>query len=182
MQKELPEVNLMEKGPRVRTVYLSGEITHETLESCIREIQLIQAEKKSTKPIKLFINTPGGCPYSSLALYDFISTCKTPIHTYAMGMCMSGGTLVWLAGKKKYTYLNTTFMFHTIAGGVSDGKLYESKVDIKESERVFDLMCEIYDHHSLHDLEWWKQRLQYKDVYIPASQIGDLGIDYTIVQ
>jgi ATP-dependent protease ClpP protease subunit len=95
---------------------------------------------------------------------------------------MSGGTIVWLAGEKRYACQNTTFMFHTVSSGGGGGKLYENKIDVKESERIFDVMCGVYDIHSSHDTDWWKERLQFKDIYLTPSGVSDHGIEFELLK
>ena len=46
----------------------------------------------SEKPIKMFINSPGGSVTAGLAIYDTMQFSKCPIHTYVMGLIQ-----VWVA-------------------------------------------------------------------------------------
>ena len=66
-------------------------------------------------PIRLFINSYGGCVYDGLALVDVIKRSRTPVHTFCIGSCMSMAMWIWLAGEKRYMGANGTLMFHDLS-------------------------------------------------------------------
>ena len=71
------------------------------------------------KPIKLYINTPGGDLDMCLALIDIMEASQTPIYTYNIGMCASAGLFIFLAGSKRFTLKNGQFLYHSGSGGAS---------------------------------------------------------------
>ena len=89
------------------------------------------------KPIKLLINTPGGYLYEGFSLIDTILASKTPVYTYNMGICMSMGFLIYIAGAKRFTLKNATFLHHEGTRGniESTSKFLDSAEFNKRHER-----------------------------------------------
>lgn len=69
-------------------------------------------EEKDRKPILLYINSLGGSVPDGYALIDAIMTSKTPVYTINQGYCYSMGFLIFLAGNKRYSMPNSTYLMH----------------------------------------------------------------------
>ena len=52
-----------------------------------------------TKPIYLYINSPGGGVTAALSMYDTMQFIKAPVGTLCMGMAASAATLILAAGE-----------------------------------------------------------------------------------
>jgi ATP-dependent Clp protease protease subunit len=158
-----------------RTIHLFKEIELDSSSMVIMGIQ-IMVRKNKTKPIHIFINTEGGCFYSSIAIYDFIVSCtETPIYTYNMGQCMSAGATIFMAGDKRFMYKNSVFMLHSVST-VADGKAFHIKGESEECEKIFDQMCQIYSDASNMTKKQWKQTLKYVDKYYRSEAALELKI------
>ena len=122
-------------------------------------------EPEDREPIKVYINTPGGSLHATLTMVDAIKMSKTPVITINTGTAFSGGFFVFIAGHRRVSYPNATFLFHegsTGGGGPQDaGKFrnYASFYDkMLEKLKVLTLENtkikeEVYDKHKLDD--WW---------------------------
>ena len=64
------------------------------------------------KPIKIYIQSPGGMLTSTFTMIDSIKLSKTPVYTIAMGETYSGGFFTFLAGHKKFAYPHASFLYH----------------------------------------------------------------------
>lgn len=131
-----------------RNILLCDSITQGSVDRAINKIIEINEDddKKSEiykdwnrDPIMLFINSYGGCVYDGLALVDMIKQSRTPVHTIAVGACMSMGLWVWLSGKERLIGENATLMFHDICGMVF-GKTEDLKQDLKEAQRLQEML------------------------------------------
>lgn len=138
----------MKSTPMYRNILLSDEITASSVEKVINTIFSInydddqkEAEYKEFKrePIKLFINTNGGNAYDAFALGDVIRNSKTPVHTIALGWCMSAGFLIYLFGHKRYMSEYATLMYHDVSTGMN-GKTQYVKQELKEMQRIANMM------------------------------------------
>ena len=88
------------------------------------------------RPINLYINSPGGCVYSALALINAIEYSKTPVITHALGMVMSGALYVMASGHIRKAHKYSSFMFHEIIASHPYSSLTWIKNDVKECERL----------------------------------------------
>ena len=77
------------------------------------------------KPIKIYVDSPGGSLVGALTIADSIKMSTTPVYTINMGAAYSGGLLVFVAGHKRYAYKSASFLFHegsTSTGSIDAGK------------------------------------------------------------
>ena len=79
-------------------------------------IQMNIAEKDipedSLQPIKIFLFSYGGDLSQATALCDVIEASRIPIVTICMGVAMSAGFLIFLAGKRRYALKQSTLLVH----------------------------------------------------------------------
>ena len=77
----------------------------------------IPANKR--KPIKIYIDSPGGDLSATFTMIDAIRLSKTPVWTVNVGMAYSGGFFTYIAGHKRFAYPHSSFMYHE--GSASNG-------------------------------------------------------------
>lgn len=75
--------------------------------------------KEELKPIYLFIHSYGGDLDQCYALVDIISSSRIPIITVAMGVAMSAGFMIFLAGHKRYAFKHSNLMVHKGQASIS---------------------------------------------------------------
>lgn len=149
-----------------RSLYLFDEIYTQSVEEVIRRIVSINSydrtqeeeidEPTKCPPIDLYINSPGGIVYDGFALIDVIQQSKTPIHTYALGSCMSMAIPIFAAGDKRFAYKNTTFLYH----GISQ-ELWGNALCIRNTAQELDRLQFRYDNILLQNTD------------IPAEQLEE---------
>lgn len=66
------------------------------------------------KPIKLYITSNGGAVFQVFSAIDTIQSMKIPVHTICKGFVASAGTLLSLAGKKRYITENSYMLIHEL--------------------------------------------------------------------
>jgi ATP-dependent Clp protease protease subunit len=133
---------LVERG----IVWLCGEINKASARRVATS--LMWSMVKGTRPIFVFLSTPGGDVDAALALYDTIKglvDSGVEIYTVAVGECFSAGTIVLQAGLKRFITPNTYLMIHEISswnlGKVSEQ--LETAHYLKEyQDRVFKILAE----------------------------------------
>ena len=73
-------VDLFDKLLEDRVLFITGEI-NDRLANFIVPAMLYLANESSRKPIKLYINSPGGSITAGMAIYDTMRTISCPVHT-----------------------------------------------------------------------------------------------------
>ena len=82
-----------------RIVWLGSEIDASVSNSIIQQLTALALED-ATKPITLYINSPGGSIVDGMAIYDVIRRSTAPVHAVVVGMAASMGAVI-LSGCKK---------------------------------------------------------------------------------
>lgn len=102
-----------------RGIFISDAITSEIVPRVVETIKIYNAldndceiPVEERKPIKIYINSPGGELYSAFSIVNAIKASKTPIHAYVLGSAYSGGFLITIACNKRFAYPYSSFMFH----------------------------------------------------------------------
>lgn len=91
------------------------------------------------KPIKLLLYSYGGDGQACFSLLDVIALSKTPVYTINMGVAMSAGFLILLAGHKRFCLKNSTALAHSGSGGAS-GTFEQTEAQMKDYKRFVDTM------------------------------------------
>ncbi|KAF4623504.1 hypothetical protein D9613_001587 [Agrocybe pediades] len=130
---------------RERVIMLHGPIRDDDSTLIVAQMLFLEAED-STKPIHLYINSPGGSVTAGLAIYD--TYVSSPIHTYSLGLAASMGSLLLAAGEKgkRHCLPNASIMIHQPSGGAS-GQASDIAIHAKEILRIRRLLTGIYQHH-----------------------------------
>lgn len=100
-----------------RRLYINSDIDESIISTIVYHILRYNREDKNIpvskrKPIRLYINTCGGSVFSGMGLVDAIISSKTPVYTINQAMCASMGFYIFIAGTKRYSMPNATFLMH----------------------------------------------------------------------
>ncbi|MEK7584842.1 MAG: ATP-dependent Clp protease proteolytic subunit [Patescibacteria group bacterium] len=112
-----------------RIIFLGDVITAPQANAIIAQL-LFLASQDDKKPIKLYINTPGGTVTDGLAIYDTMQHIKAPVSTICVGLAASMGALLLAGGSKGHRYAlpNAEIMIHQVLG---DAQGQASDIKIK---------------------------------------------------
>lgn len=101
-----------------RIVMLTEEVTDQLASTVVAQLLFLESQDP-TKPISLYINSPGGSVTAGFAIHDTMRHIKCPVHTICMGMAASMGAFLLTAGEKgkRFALPNSTIMIHQPLGG-----------------------------------------------------------------
>jgi len=88
---------------------------------------------KERKPIRLYINSPGGNTTEGFSLVSTIELSKTPIYTINIGQWSSMAFLIGIVGHKRFSLPNMRFLMHEGYTGA-----YESSSKAQDLMRFLD--------------------------------------------
>lgn len=144
--------NLQLPSPELLTYYRNLEdrviwIDYGVDESVLEVSKLIMYFNKEDKdvpveqrkPIKLLLYSYGGDGQACFSLLDVIALSKTPVYTVNMGVAMSAGLLILLAGHKRFCLKTSTALAHSGSGGAS-GTFEQTEAQMKDYKRFVDTM------------------------------------------
>ena len=127
---------LMQKFLNTRQIILSGEVNKELAEKVIRQLLILEADSAS-KPIYVYIDSPGGDVDAGFAIFDMIRFIKPPVYTIGMGLVASAGALILLAAPKNYRLglPNSHYLIHQPLSGIQ-GVATDIEIHAKEIEKI----------------------------------------------
>lgn len=131
-----------------RIICLHSQVNSQVASSIIAQLLFLEGENNQ-KPIHLYINSPGGSVTDGLAIYDTMQLIKAPVHTIAMGMAASMGSLLLAAGAPGHRKAlpNSRIMVHQPSGGAS-GPASDIDIAAREILRLRTLLNGIYATHT----------------------------------
>ena len=127
---------LMQKFLNTRQIILSGEVNKELAEKVIRQLLILEADSAS-KPIYVYIDSPGGDVDAGFAIFDMIRFIKPPVYTVGMGLVASAGALILLAAPKnrRLGLPNSHYLIHQQLSGIK-GVATDIEIHAKEIEKI----------------------------------------------
>ena len=126
------------------------------------------------KKITLLIFSYGGDLSQATALCDVIETSRIPIVTVCMGVAMSAGFLIFLAGKERYILPQSTLLIHK-GRAAFEGSADEINEAQKNYKKTLEKVKDYIIGHTAIDEKTFKKN-QSRDWYIEGEDIIKYGI------
>lgn len=111
-------INIYDRLYRERIIFL-GRGINDSLANQIIAVMLYLDSEDNTKPIYLYINSPGGSVTAGLAIYDTMQHIKSEVVTICVGLAASMGAFLLAAGSKgkRLALPHSRIMIHQPFGG-----------------------------------------------------------------
>lgn len=137
---------------------------------------LYLAREDPAKPIRLYINSPGGQVYSGMAIYDTMQQIECPVSTVAVGFTASFGTVLLTAGAKgmRYALPNATIHMHQPLGG-AQGQASDIAIQANEILRLRKSLNQILSHHTGQPIERIEEDTD-RDRFMSAEEATEYGL------
>lgn len=137
---------------------------------------LYLAREDPTKPIRMYINSPGGQVYAGMAIYDTMQQVECPVSTVAVGFTASFGTILLTAGAKgmRYALPNATIHMHQPLGG-AQGQASDIAIQAQEILRLRTTLNTILSQHTGQTVEKIAEDTD-RDLYMTPQQARDYGL------
>ena len=132
-------------------------------------------EESELRPVILLIHSFGGDLDQAQALCDVIEASRIPIITVCLGVAMSAGFLIFLAGKRRYAFKQSQFLAHS-----GSASFQGTAEQIEEGQKNYKKQLEqmkryILSHTEIDEKLFNKNRT--KDWYITGKdEIESYGI------
>ncbi len=126
------------------------------------------------KPIILYITSNGGYVYQVFTAIDTINNMKVPVHTVCKGFVASAGTLLSLAGKKRYITENSYMLIHELRTA-SWGKFTQIAESFENAKQLMEHIKQYYVKKTLMTYEELDEQLK-KDICWDADMCIKKGL------
>jgi ATP-dependent Clp protease protease subunit len=132
---------------KIRTVLVSGEITHEVADKAISQLLILDADNHD--PIRVIISSQGGHVDSGYAIHDVLRYVESPIITVGAGWCASIAVPILLAAEKerRYSLPNTRFLLHQPSGGAG-GQASDIRIAAEEIVKLRERLNALIAHET----------------------------------
>lgn len=155
---------------------------HDDLSSLIVAQLLFLQSENSTKPVHMYINSPGGSVTAGLAIYDTMQYVKPPVATWCVGQACSMGSLLLSAGAKgmRHALPNSRIMIHQPSGGVQ-GQATDIVIQAEEIQKLKKQLTEIYAKHSGQPSDLLYAKME-RDTFLSPVEAKELGLIDSVLE
>ena len=124
-----------------RFLFLGSEVNDSIANSLVAQMLYLDSED-SSKPIYLYINSPGGSVTAGLAIYDTIQYVKSEVVTICVGLAASMGAFLLAAGTKgkRVALPHSRIMIHQPLGGTSRRQASDIEIEAREILRMKEML------------------------------------------
>ncbi|MCP9777068.1 ATP-dependent Clp protease proteolytic subunit [Cyanobium sp. T1G-Tous] len=159
-----------------RILFLGSEVTDAVANALVAQMLYLDSEDNS-KPIYLYINSPGGSVTAGLAIYDTMQYVKSDVVTICVGLAASMGAFLLGAGTKgkRLALPHSRIMIHQPLGGTSQRQASDIEIEAKEILRIKDML-----NHSMADMTGQPfekiEKDTDRDYFLSAAEAKDYGL------
>lgn len=131
-----------------RIIFVGTPIESQMANTIVAQLLLLDSQNPEQE-IQMYINCPGGEVYAGLAIYDTMRYIKAPVSTICVGIAMSMGSVLLMAGDKgkRMALPNSRIMIHQGSAGFR-GNTPDLEVQAKEVLHLRDKLVSIYHEHT----------------------------------
>ncbi len=159
-----------------RILFLGQEVTDAVANSLVAQMLYLDSED-STKPIYLYINSPGGSVTAGLAIYDTMKYVKSDVVTICVGLAASMGAFLLSAGtkNKRLALPHSRIMIHQPLGGTSQRQASDIEIEAKEILRIKEML-----NHAMADMTGQSfekiEKDTDRDYFLSAKEAKEYGL------
>lgn len=160
---------------RERIVFVTGQVEDNMASLIVAQLLFLESENPS-KPISMYINSPGGVVTAGMAIHDTMQYIKPRVSTVCVGQAASMGSFLLAAGEPgmRIALPNARIMVHQPSGGAR-GMASDIEIQAREILRIRKRMNDLYVKYtgqSLTDIENAMDR----DTFLEAEEAQKFGL------
>ena len=158
-----------------RILFLGQEVNDGVANALVAQMLYLDSDD-SSKPIYLYINSPGGSVTAGMAIYDTMQFIKPDVSTLCIGQAASMGALLLAAGQKgkRFCLPNSRVMIHQPLGGFQ-GQASDIEIHAKEILFLKEKLNQILATHTGQTLKKIAADTD-RDNFLSAEQSVDYGM------
>jgi ATP-dependent Clp protease, protease subunit len=161
---------------RERIIFLTEEVDDNIANYLVAYMLYLDSED-NTKPIYLYINSPGGSVTAGMAIYDTMQYIKSEVVTICVGLAASMGAFLLAAGSKgkRLALPHSRIMIHQPLGGTGRRQASDIAIEAQEILRIKGLLNQIMADRSGQDISKIEKDTD-RDYFLSAAEAKEYGL------
>ncbi len=174
-------INIYERLFRERIIFLAEEVDDAIANAIVAYMLYLDSEDPS-KPIYLYINSPGGSVTAGMAIYDTMQYIKSDVVTICVGLAASMGSFLLAAGTKgkRLALQHSRIMIHQPSGGTR-GQASDIEIEAREILRIRRQLNQIYANNTSQPLEKIEKDMD-RDFFMSAEEAKAYGLIDQVIE
>lgn len=175
-------ISIYERLFRERIIFLTEEVDDGIANAIVAYMLYLDSED-STKPIYLYINSPGGSVTAGMAIYDTMQYIKSDVVTICVGLAASMGAFLLNAGSKgkRLALPHSRIMIHQPSGGVGRRQATDIEIEAARIVQVRRDLNQLMAEHSGQDLARIEKDSD-RDYFMSAAQAKEYGLIDRVIE
>jgi ATP-dependent Clp protease, protease subunit len=158
-----------------RIIMVAKPVDREMAAAIVAQLLVLDA-KDPTKPITVYVNSPGGDADSGFGIYDAMRMVKAPVTTICFGLAASAAVIIFVGARKgrRFTLANSRFLIHQ-PSTFTQGTASDLEITANEIIKTRDLYNQILaDETGKSDKTILKDVS--RDFWLTAQEAVDYGL------
>lgn len=159
-----------------RTIIVSEDIEDALAYRVLSELGYLAT--KSSEPIRILFNSPGGEIYPALAMYNAILASKVAVDIEVVGLCASAATVVLQAARRRLSRRAARFMVHEVADFkfLAIETATEAEENAEELKKVNRQLIEIVAARAAKTADEILKLVRKRDYWMSAAEAREFGL------
>ncbi|MBR8830718.1 MAG: ATP-dependent Clp protease proteolytic subunit [Chroococcopsis gigantea SAG 12.99] len=165
-----------------RILFLGQEVTDGLANAIVAQMLYLDSDDP-TKPIYLYINSPGGSVTAGMAIFDTMQYIKSEVVTICVGLAASMGAFLLAAGSpgKRLALPHARIMIHQPLGGTGRRQASDIEIEAKEILRIRQLLNDILANRTGQTLEKIEKDTD-RDYFLSAQEAMTYGLIDKVIE
>ncbi len=166
---------------RSRSIFLFGPIEPKQTREVVQQILLLD-QIAPKKPIRVYINSPGGVADDGFAIYDVLRYVAAPVSTIVTGLAASAATIALVGAPKDRRFIlpHSRVMLHQPSVGIR-GTASDIAINAKEILRLRRKANELFEREIGRPLAKLEEDM-HRDFWMSAEEAVAYGLCSKVVQ
>jgi ATP-dependent Clp protease protease subunit len=175
-------ISIYERLFRERIIFLTEEVT-DGIANAIVAYMLYLDSDDPTKPIYLYINSPGGSVTAGMAIYDTMRYIKSEVVTICVGLAASMGSFLLCAGTpgKRLALPHSRIMIHQPLGGVGQRQATDIEIEANHIVQIKRRLNGLMADHTGQSIEQIEKDTD-RDNFMSAAEAQTYGLIDRVIE
>ncbi|MEB3189084.1 MAG: ATP-dependent Clp protease proteolytic subunit [Snowella sp.] len=165
-----------------RIIFLGQEVNDSIANRIVAFLLYLDSDDPS-KPIYLYINSPGGSVTAGMAIYDTMQYIKSEVVTICVGLAASMGSFLLAAGTpgKRLALPHARIMIHQPMGGTGRRQATDIQIEAQEILRIRQQLNEMLALRTGQTIEKIAKDTD-RDYFMSAAEAKEYGLIDKVIE